>query len=163
MVENIEYLVLTWIISNIIPHPQDSTVLTVTELPLMPLWPLPIEQHQMALQSIILSLVPSKYLKWYSNLQYHRQAIVISSKGHDCFFFLFCFVLFCFLRSKLVAAIIPKNREICVNLSSTVDHFDNATFSTDFCNLCVHYLYINGSQLAKMKKSIPDMSLPWNL
>ena len=22
---------------------------------------------------------------------------------------------------------------------------------------------INGSQLAKMKKSIPDMSLPWNL
>ena len=22
---------------------------------------------------------------------------------------------------------------------------------------------VNGSQLAKMKKSIPDMSLPWNL
>ena len=25
------------------------------------------------------------------------------------------------------------------------------------------YNLINGSQLAKMKKSIPDMSLPWNL
>ena len=24
-------------------------------------------------------------------------------------------------------------------------------------------IYVNGSQLAKMKKSIPDMSLPWNL
>ena len=24
-------------------------------------------------------------------------------------------------------------------------------------------VYVNGSQLAKMKKSIPDMSTPWNL
>ena len=31
----------------------------------------------------------------------------------------------------------------------------------------IHFLFlnfsVNGSQLAKMKKSIPDMSLPWNL
>ena len=27
----------------------------------------------------------------------------------------------------------------------------------------VYFAPLNGSQLAKMKKSIPDMSLPWNL
>ena len=29
--------------------------------------------------------------------------------------------------------------------------------------LCNGHIIFNGSQLAKMKKSIPDMSLPWNL
>ena len=30
-------------------------------------------------------------------------------------------------------------------------------------NLYLKFDDINGSHLAKMKKSIPDMSLPWNL
>ena len=30
-------------------------------------------------------------------------------------------------------------------------------------SMCIIDIQVNGSQLAKMKKSIPDMSLPWNL
>ena len=33
----------------------------------------------------------------------------------------------------------------------------------NFTNWQSNFIFLNGSQLAKMKKSIPDMSLPWNL
>ena len=49
----------------------------------------------------------------------------------------------------------------------TLQSFDIGTyfFSLLQCKNCssVGFSAFNGSQLAKMKKSIPDMSLPWNL
>ena len=40
--------------------------------------------------------------------------------------------------------------------------YNNVIYSQHVCILC-RICFINGWQLAKMKKSIPDMALPWNL
>ena len=42
---------------------------------------------------------------------------------------------------------------------TVVHHISNATIYEESINV----VSINGSQLAKMKMSTPDMSLPWNL
>ena len=45
-----------------------------------------------------------------------------------------------------------------------IRHADNSTKTAKkYYSFCQVTGRVNGSQLAKMKKSIPDMSLPWNL
>ena len=75
----------------------------------------------------------------------HRFCFFLGSVGH---FFVFCFW---FKKKNVGSGLILGS----VGLRQ-YNNFFLALLSSKVIDL-------NGSQLAKMKKSIPDMSLPWNL